>query len=551
MSGLPINSGEGRRSFLKKSFWMLGGASLLGWSCSGWKRTVPIRGSILGAAAATGHLLREGKFPEPSVILPKKYVIVGGGIAGLSAARWLKKKGVDDFVLLELDKTAGGNAVSGKNDVSAYPWGAHYLPIPDTSMTELHDFLEENGVITARNGTLPVYNDYYLCFDPQERLYINGYWQDGLVPDHQVPDKDAGEIRTFFKLMDGFREAKGKDGKYAFAIPVDESSADEAFTAYDRMTMGDYLRSQNLHSAYLHWFVNYSCSDDYGTSVEMASAWAGIHYFCSRRGKASNAENNAVLTWPEGNAWLMNRLKDPAQEHINTQSLVYAVTMKDKEVWVDYYDVTTHTTTRLIADKVIMACPQFVGKRLLHSPGGRSEELYSKFTYAPWMVANITVKEVPREPGIPLSWDNVFYGQASLGYVNANQQDTQVIGGRKVLTYYLPLTGSDPAQERGAAFRKTHAEWCEQIITELSAVHTDIRAQIEYIDIWLWGHGMIRPLPGVIWGKERQEAMKPIAGKIFFAHSDLSGISIFENAFYQGIRAAGELISANRSAHGA
>ena len=40
-------------------------------------------------------------------------VIVGGGVAGLSAARKLKQAGVD-FVLLELEPEVGGTAVSGE-----------------------------------------------------------------------------------------------------------------------------------------------------------------------------------------------------------------------------------------------------------------------------------------------------------------------------------------------------------------------------------------------------------------------------------------------------
>jgi hypothetical protein len=53
---------------------------------------------------------------------------------------------------------------------------------------------------------------------------------------------------------------------------------------------------------------------------------------------------------------------------------------------------------------------------------------------------------------------------------------------------------------------------------------------------------MIAPRPGFVWGKQKQLAAMPIGNKIFFAHSDLSGISIFEEAFYQGIRAAKEIM---------
>jgi hypothetical protein len=49
---------------------------------------------------------------------------------------------------------------------------------------------------------------------------------------------------------------------------------------------------------------------------------------------------------------------------------------------------------------------------------------------------------------------------------------------------------------------------------------------------------MVSPVPGFIFGEERKAAAQPIEGKVFFAHTDLSGISVFEEAFHQGIDAA-------------
>jgi len=53
---------------------------------------------------------------------------------------------------------------------------------------------------------------------------------------------------------------------------------------------------------------------------------------------------------------------------------------------------------------------------------------------------------------------------------------------------------------------------------------------------------MIKPLPGFISGEGRREAAKAIGKNIYFAHSDLSGISVFEEAFYRGYSAAKDLL---------
>jgi hypothetical protein len=70
-------------------------------------------------------------------------------------------------------------------------------------------------------------------------------------------------------------------------------------------------------------------------------------------------------------------------------------------------------------------------------------------------------------------------------------------------------------------------------------VHPELQGHIENIDVRVWGHAMIRPTPGFIWGEARRKAAahRP---PVFFAHSDLSGISIFEEAYCRG-NEAGQL----------
>src|SRR6185436_18708124 len=159
-----------RRAFLG------GGLAALGAACTApflirpaARRRIP--GSIVGADSPLGHALRDGKFPPPSETLDTGIAIVGGGIGGLAAARRLARRGFEDFVLLELETQPGGNALSGENRVSAYPWGAHYVPITGSDTTAVTELFEELGIITGRGpGGLPVYREEYLCADPMERL---------------------------------------------------------------------------------------------------------------------------------------------------------------------------------------------------------------------------------------------------------------------------------------------------------------------------------------------------------------------------------------------
>jgi hypothetical protein len=45
---------------------------------------------------------------------------------------------------------------------------------------------------------------------------------------------------------------------------------------------------------------------------------------------------------------------------------------------------------------------------------------------------------------------------------------------------------------------------------------------------------MVSPVPD-IYGQAKKDAAKPIDDKIYFAHTDLAGILIFEEAFHQGL----------------
>lgn len=527
-----------RRSFIELT---AGLTALSSWvlSCKPGRK---IKGQIIGASASAGHLVRDKQFSAPANITQKDIVVIGGGISGLSAARHLQQNGMNNWILLELEDHAGGNAAYGQNNLSLYPWGAHYIPVPNNDLKEYLQFLEESGVITGKNEAgLPVYNELYLCFDPQERLYINGRWQDGLVPHYGVPSLQLKQVEQFLQKMDEYRHLKDSQGKDAFAIPVDASSQEERFRELDTITMKEWLLTQGFDSEYLHQYVNYCCRDDFGTPHDLVSAWAGIHYFASRKGQGANAHHSDVLTWPEGNGFLVEHLQKDLLPQIRTGSLAVKVQETSSGVEIDFLDMKTHSLERIQARHCIMAIPQFVAARLLQN-AARTAQVKQTLQYVPWMVANLKVRALEERSGAPLSWDNVLHNSSSLGYVEATHELLQQHSDFKNLTYYLPLTEKTPVEERRSAQTKTYEEWVALIMQDLQKVHPNIDQATEELNIMIWGHAMAQPLPGIIHGNIRKDLSASINNKIHFAHTDLAGISIFEEAFYQGIRAARKII---------
>ncbi len=522
-----------RRQFLATA--SAGAAAVLA-GCGKARRHFP--GSIIGASSAVGHRLRTGDFPAHSETITTDIVIVGGGIAGLAAARRLKQRGSENFLLLELEREVGGNAASGRNAVSAYPWGAHYVPLPNEESTEVLALFEELGVTRGRDANgAPIYHEEYLCADPMERLFDAGRWQEGLLPQIGITDDDHQQYDAFFARMESFRTQRGTDARPAFAIPLDLSSRDPDLLALDRMTMADWMTQQGWTSAPLRWHVDYACRDDYGAGIAHVSAWAGVHYFASRRGHAANADPDAVVTWPEGNGWLVQQLAARLSDKIHSGCIVFKIAEEKGRAQVDFLDLARNRSVRVNAGGVICAAPRFVAQRLLPDlPPASALE------YSPWMVANITLDELPAGRGAPLAWDNVVRDSASLGYVVATHQSLQPVPRETVLTHYWPLDSAPPREERQRALERAHADWCDLVLQDLKRVHPGIERSIRNIDIWLWGHGMIRPVPGFIWGETRQRMLER-RGPIVFAHSDMSGISIFEEAFTRGTQAADTLLN--------
>jgi monoamine oxidase len=513
---------------------LLGGGALAtgGWGVFGEAKAAAIPGRIVGADFATGHRLRGGALPEPSSSSETGVLIVGGGIAGLSAAWRLQRQSVTDFSVVELEREVGGNAASGQNAVSAYPWGAHYVPLLTREATHAAELFEDFGIITGRTPDgEPIYNEYYLCADPRERLFMLGRWQEDILPTIGITAEDRRQYRSFFAAMAAYRTMRGADGRKAFAIPLDLSSADPALRALDQTSMAEWMHGRGWTSAPLAWYVEYCCRDDYGTRPDEVSAWAGIHYFAARDGRGGDDDTQSVLTWPQGNGWIVGQLKQRLASHLDCAALAWRVRQQGERVAVDVFDPAANTTRRIVAKAVVLATPRFIADHLL----GRAPD--TAHSYAPWMVANVTVQRMPAGRGMPLCWDNVFYDSRSLGYVVATHQGLERARSQTVLTHYWPLSDLPPAQARQQAVDRSLAEWQAMVQTDLLRAHPELEGQISNIDVWLWGHGMIRPIPGFLWGEARAAACVQTP-PIFAAHSDMSGISIFEEANYRGVVAA-------------
>ena len=538
-----------RRGFLRRAAaaglgaWVLGNAAF---SCNAPQT---ITGGLFGPDLKSGHRLRPdiglGKLAAvPARELQTPLVIVGGGVAGLACAWQLQQSGFHDFILLEMEAACGGNARGGSQNGMRHPWGAHYLPVPDVSNVQLMQFLTQVGVVQGYDrAQRPIFNELYLCHSPQERLQIHGTWQNGLVPHTGVSADERAQIHRFFEAIEAWKTVRGIDDKPAFSIPAETSSQDPELLQLDQITFADYLQQAGYDSAYLTWYLDYCTRDDYGLPMAECSAWAGLHYFAARTGGGANAESGAVLTWPEGNGWLTDQLRkglvaDGKVLHRHMASSI-ANTAEGVEVIAQDLD-HPGAQVRVQARAAVFAGPQYVARHVVR---GFDRKLRG-FDYAPWLVANMRVSLQGHSLLKGMNWDNVPYNRASLGYVYAGHQLlAQHLPAEGVLTWYEPVTHLPPAEARKWLLAADYETLRDRVLADMEFMHPGISAHIEQLDVWRWGHGMVRPVPGFISGEALAEARLPL-GQIYFAHSDLSGISIFEEAFHRGVVAADAVFAA-------
>jgi len=522
---------------------LIGSLTLAGGQLAGWARP-PVTaaeeapGRIVGASCQEGHLLLGGfAFPRPTKSERTSVVIVGGGVAGLAAARRLRGTGVRDFLLVELEETVGGNARTGRTEVTAFPWGSHYLPLPGPETRAVRRLLADLGVIERfdRQGR-PVYNERHLCHAPQERLFIHGRWQSGIYPWTGATEQDLAEYAAFREAMTRFRGWRDAAGRRTFTIPR-AAGAPGAFRELDRLSMAEYLRSNGWTSRRLHWYVEYAARDDYGVGAAEVSAWAGIHYYAARLHDPEYED--VVLTWPEGNGWLVERMAEPARDCIRTGQLVYNVEEVGGRVAVDVFDSRSQSSYRLLAREAILACPVFVAARLYRPWRERPPGFLPAFRYAPWLVANLHLAAAPPDgTGVPLAWDNVIYESEALGYVVATHQELRMHRGPTVCTYYQSFPNRGPQSVQREFLGGSWETFRDRILADLSRAHPEIGRQVRRLDVMLYGHAMVRPEVGFVCGTAREQAIAALRGPVHLAHADLSGLSLFEEAYEWGTRSA-------------
>ncbi|MEO5690539.1 MAG: FAD-dependent oxidoreductase [Burkholderiaceae bacterium] len=519
----PLVHAPNRREFLGAA--LAAPAILTG--CSkpdDWRTRVD--GRWIGDNAALGHRVRDMAAHPPAGARERRcdVLVVGSGIAGLSAARALQRAGITDFAVLELEAQAGGNSRGHAMHALRCPLGAHYLPLPGPSAPDIQSWLLEIGLAKQTPAGLK-WDERHLCHSPQERLFIHSHWQDGMLPIVARDSATQAQYRLFAKAI-------ADAGKAGFALPTARAPWTPAHAALDATTAAQWLDAKGISDPLLRTYLDYSCRDDYGAGSSTVSAWALVHYFASRHGFSAPGDDgndrDAVLTWPDGNAPLVDALRHPFVDRVHTGRAVFRIDegLQDITAWAfDGAEVE-----RWSAKHAIVATPLFIAAHVLSAPPAALVAAARQQRRAPWMVANLRLDALPLDRvGAPLSWDNVIHGSPSLGYVDAQHQSLGRVVGERLLTAYWAF----PDTDRKRLLEMRWEDATQLILDDLRVVHPDLSERLQQVDIVRHGHAMAIPTPGLR-SSEALAAIPDSAERISFAHADLSAYSVFEEAFTRG-----------------
>nr|WP_295639477.1 FAD-dependent oxidoreductase [uncultured Methylibium sp.] len=538
--GTPARVNGRRRTLL------LGGAALP-WLAGCERGVAGIPGGWIGIDAGRGHALRDGRLARAPVGDAKRcaVAIVGAGVAGLAAARALAQAGVDDFRLFEIEDRAGGNARAHAMGGMRCPLGAHYLPLPGPEAREVAELLHALGIARQELGRT-VYDERQLCHAPQERVFVPdpqpgvrgaGRWHEGLLPLDGAAPSTLAQLRRF---ADELRELQRT---LSFTVPTQRSRWSPGLAALDAQSFAAWLDARAYDDPLLRAYLDYCCRDDYGAGLGLVSAWAGVHYFASRHGFRAPGDETAadasdgVLTWPEGNAHLTERLAEGLGERLRSGVVATRIETGRHEVALEIWDARTARAERWTARRLIVCAPLFVARRLIDAPPAALADLLPRLSYAPWLVSNLQLREpLLDRPGPAPAWDNVIAGSAALGYVDAMHQSLRPVPGPTVLTHYWALGGQslpDLRASRAQLLDKPWEGWRDAVLADLVQAHPDLPGKVERMDSMRYGHAMLVPTPGLR-GDPALAALARPQGRLHFAHADLSAHSVFEEAYTCG-----------------
>src|SRR5260370_6350613 len=424
------------------------------------------------------HQLRDGHlFDRPDATQKADIVIVGGGVAGLSAAYFLRGK---DWLLLEKEPQFGGNALQEEFEGQIYGTGSAYAYHGD-----------EGDQLASEIGLkMPFVN----MPDPTivNKTYVPDTWKTGL---EQLPYPKAAR-ESFKKFRDEMMKIKVRE----------------------KIAELDAQPFSNFSAAYApevqQWWDGFGPSN-WGAVTEESSAYVGIP---NPQDLISGGDaNRAILTRGLGciTHKLVEVLQPKYKERMLDNAAVVAAVQDKDAVRVTY--LHEGKLIAVSAKAVLMCTPNHITSPVVMTLPYEQKAAMRRHRYAPYPVVNVVFDK----PVYNRGYDNWCPGSTFTDFTIADwtiQKNPGYQQKHNILSFYTPLRELQRSMLLDEEDCKSLAA---RVLADFQKLLPEFKVDPVEVRIYRRGHPMFMAVPSQ-YTKNRLVASRPM-DRIFFGNADSGG----------------------------
>lgn len=452
--------------------------------------------------------------------------ILGGGLAGMTAAYMAHKNGIP-AILLESAPRLGGNAKTGYSKYVdgqrlSFPVGASVLAVANDQQRAM---FQELG-INVSDPSYKIHSDI---------AYFDGEWV-SIDPEKNSPElkKRAPWVQEF---TDGVNNCiqllrnilRPRDGKSHFPI----HQAPRELFKWDKLDLKTFL---DAFPEKVRKFFAVNLRSDISNDMESISALAGII--------DQGADQGERCLLPGGNyhviRQMLKKIKAGKNQSVKfqTDSPVQEIKEGKTMATVKYKDAKGKVQS-FTAKNVLLAIPSHRVPNVMELPKATAE-LLTGIQRGAYAMLNIFLDEAPIQSNTYFKFPDAKW-VADVVLTNADQDPDLKPGSktRSVITCYIPITNQLKDQV------PSKKELIQEVIEEMSGGMPWLKEKIKGTRLTYYPEAMSAPAPGQM--EQIRDFDTQLSPHVRLIHSDLSGVFAARGAIDEAWSAMDKIIAEEKT----